>query len=227
MSKKQRKLSFLVNLLYVLDLSINLHVLILGLRCPKQHVGQLPLVMAGLHGCSETITALVEAGAEIHRQDDNGHNILHAIVCFSQRDQEKGCQLLQLVIDFVPTWIQLSKDAPHFRNMESEKYGSNCAIYQLFKTETLCGLTPLKLAVKFSLTKVVKFILNLDQVYRWPYVALSRDREMSYDVTEIEPLLNQDSRARSVLELNTRNTVPERSLGIQSGLSVSSRNPRF
>ena len=128
---------------------------------------QLPIFIAAVFGAKETFDLLLQHGADVFATDIGNSNILHALV-YSQ------------------AFIRTTGQATIFETIVETLTGDTEKLRAMFFSEDQKGMRPLELACDLGTFPMIKRILSVDGVYRFPRSTPSLCREVWYDVTDYE-----------------------------------------
>ena len=160
----------------------------------------LPIQMAVLSGDPKLVLILIEHGAELNVKDSRGYNIFHYIILAGVKNIKLAEEIFDSLIESVDTWIRISKKINSNKELEVTSDSRIGVLLLLFKLRDNHGFTPLKLAAKFGMHSLMKKILGLSGVYCFPLQQNAYKKEALYEMSELDPLLNQFGHNGSVLE---------------------------
>ena len=125
----------------------------------------LPIAMAALSGNLELIELLLENGADLQQTDARGNNILHCLVLLTHEQRRLAYSMFRKVLASVAS-------------LDDKR--------ALALAENKRGHTPLDLAAQESAPRIVKYLLRLDGVYRFPLKRCGAYLHVMYDVSDYE-----------------------------------------
>ena len=161
---------------------------------------ELPLNLAVWMGDANIVSVLIEKGAEMCRTDGDGNNPMHVVSLLAAQDPDKALHMLEVLLDAIDAWLENTTKCKALMDLSLKK-GRLVALHMLFKCDNKTRLTPLKLAAKSGCRGLVRRILNIDKLYRFPLYKLGPKSESLYDFSEIDPLLSHDQNTMSIIEM--------------------------
>ena len=165
----------------------------------------LPLTLALWSGHKDIFNCLVEYGAELDAGDCNtGNTLLHSLVEYGEFATDNAWSMMEVILYGKSSQIWWCRK----RNINIEKCGileiSKMRMY-LLKIENKKGYTPLTLAARIGVAKIMVNLLQTEDVYKltcWNYGPCSY---CLYDMTEIDPIATSAGRP-SILDLIIHDT---------------------
>ena len=156
----------------------------------KIKVGGFPLTIAMWAGYQEVCTQLILLGAQLDKKDAyDGQTAIHALVHQGQHWPQLAVKMMK----WVPSpsggylWWCTRKGIQHdtvssYQLRQYRKY--------VLKLTDNDGMTPLLLAGKLGVPEVIKYLINVEDVYGHTLWNSSRASHIKYDVKEIDPAVN-------------------------------------
>ena len=165
----------------------------------------LPLTLALWSGHEDIFNCLIRYGAELDAGDCvTGNTILHSLVEYGEYCSDHAWSMMELILYGESTHIWWCRK----RNIDLKKCGileiSKMRMY-LLKQENKKGYTPLTLAARIGVAKIMVNLLQTEDVYKltcWNYGPCSYSL---YDMTEIDPIATSAGRP-SILDLIIHDT---------------------
>ena len=176
----------------------------------KEKVSGIPLTIAMWAGHQEVCKHLILWGAQLDKKDaTNGQTAIHALVYQGQHWPQLAVEMMKWVLS--PSggylWWCVRKGLKHdtmsnYQLREFRKY--------ILKLTDDDGLTPLLMAGKLGVPEIIKYLINVEDVYCHTLWSSPLASHIKYDMKEIDPAVNT-GRNKSLLEyityMNNHNTL--------------------
>ena len=146
---------------------------------------RLPLNMAVLVSNDKIVDILMEKGAELDRQDSDGHSVIHTIVLMSNKYKEEANHLYSLILDkyMMPWWKKTLEAKGEKLNIDSEM---EAGYYLLNQKTRACKMTPMVLAAHIGSKMMLDRIINTELVYRFTLIKGGPVGMVYYDISDID-----------------------------------------
>ncbi|ELT88104.1 hypothetical protein CAPTEDRAFT_202739 [Capitella teleta] len=146
----------------------------------------LPLTLAAVVGDTAIFDELIQQGSQVDAVDDaTGNNIIHSLVHFSLHQPDESLKMLQHIFQstLVQQWWLKRRGMSGMRLTCSEyRHLKIC----LLKLTNYDGFTPLALSTYLRSPEVCQFLMNVDDVYKFPQWRIGPTSVNYYDIAEID-----------------------------------------